>query len=244
MEEFLRLIATKRVDVRPMISHQFDLAQASAAYDTIMAPGSNSLAVVLKYPEPTASANDLTFTPRRRVELAPAAPKKAGDLKVALVGAGNLARWAHLPNIAKIDGVSLHAVYSASGPRGATYGKRFGAAYACSEYQQILDDRDIDIVLILSRNQQHAEPAEAALRAGSTSSSGKPITHGTGVPRGRRAVEETGSCSPSDSTGGSAVLRRVRVPLGAWTGWSTLSGELTSSGTYWAETAAWQRDSR
>jgi hypothetical protein len=176
-----------------MISHQFDLAQASAAYDTIMAPGSNSLAVVLKYPEPTASANDLTFTPRRRVELAPAAPKKAGDLKVALVGAGNLARWAHLPNIAKIDGVSLHAVYSASGPRGATYGKRFGAAYACSEYQQILDDRDIDIVLILSRNQQHAEQAEAALRAGKHVFLEKPMALTEPECRAlSRAVEETG----------------------------------------------------
>ena len=243
MEEFLRLIATKRVDVRPMISHQFDLAQASTAYDTIMAPGSNSLAVVLKYPEPTASANDLTFTPRRRVELAPAAPRKAGDLRVALVGAGNLARWAHLPNIAKIDGVSLHAVYSASGPRGATYGKRFGAAYACSEYQQILDDRDIDVVLILSRNQQHAEQAEAALRAGKHVFLEKPMALTEPECRAlSRAVEETGKLLTVGFNRRFApfYVEQKRM-LSRRSGPAVVNCRVNSpglSGTYWAAEAA------
>jgi predicted dehydrogenase len=193
MEEFLRLIATKRVDVRPMISHRYELAEASTAYDTIMAPGSTSLAVILNYPDPVTSAAEPTFTPRRRVDLAPSTPRASGDLKVGLVGAGNLARWAHLPNIAKTPGVSLHAVYSASGPRGATYGRRFGAAYACTEFQQILDDRDIDVVLILSRNQQHADQAEAALRAGKHVFLEKPMAlTEEECRRLDRAVSETG----------------------------------------------------
>lgn len=166
MEEFLRLLATRRVDVRPMISHRFELMDAPRAYETIMMPGSTSLGVILGYPEPTRSPTEPVFTPRRKVDITPATGRRAGDLRVGLVGAGNLARWAHLPNLRKISGVSLHAVYSASGPRGATYARRFGAAYACSEFGQILEDDAIDIVLIVSRNQQHAEQAEAALRAG------------------------------------------------------------------------------
>jgi len=166
MEEVLRLIGSQRIDVRPMISHRFELRDASRAYETIMAPGSTSLAVILGYPEPTQSPAQPTFTPRRKVDITPTVAKREGELRVGLVGAGNLAKWAHLPNLKKMPNLSLHAVYSASGPRGATYARRFGAAYACSEFQQILDDKDIDVVLILSRNAQHAEQAEAALRAG------------------------------------------------------------------------------
>ena len=166
MEEFLRLIAQRRVDVKPMISHRFALDDAPKAYNTIMAPGSTSLAVILTYPSPTRGAEDPTFAARRRVNLTTPAAGRDGDLKVALVGAGNLAKWAHLPNIRQIPGVSLHAVYSANGPRGMNYAKRFGAAYASSDLDAILADSAIDIVLIASRNREHAEQAEAALRAG------------------------------------------------------------------------------
>jgi len=166
MEEFLRLIATRRVDVRPLISHRFPLDQAPKAYETIMAPGSTSLAVILEYPQPTLAENDVAFVPRRKVDVTPAPARKSSDIKVAVVGAGNLARWAHLPNLQAIPGVSLHAVYSASGARGMTYAKRFGAAYSTSEFRQIIEDDAIDLVMVLSRNQQHAEQAEAALRAG------------------------------------------------------------------------------
>jgi predicted dehydrogenase len=166
MEEFLRLIAQRRVDVKPMISHRFALEDAPKAYNTIMAPGSTSLAVILSYPSPTRAVDDPTFAARRRVNLTTPAPTRGGDLKVALVGAGNLAKWAHLPNLKEIPGVSLHAVYSANGPRGMNYAKRFGAAYASSDLDAILADSEIDIVLIASRNREHAEQAEASLRAG------------------------------------------------------------------------------
>jgi predicted dehydrogenase len=85
---------------------------------------------------------------------------------VGLVGAGNLARWVHLPILQKIRGLELRAVCSASGARGLSYAKRFGAGYCCSDYDELLKDRDIDVVFILSRNQHHASQAVAALEAG------------------------------------------------------------------------------
>ena len=82
------------------------------------------------------------------------------------MGAGNLAKWEHLPNLKKLPGVGLRAVYSAGGVRGKSYALRFGAAYACSEYEEVLRDPQIDAVLIASRNQHHAAQSLAALRAG------------------------------------------------------------------------------
>src|SRR6185295_1069415 len=89
-----------------------------------------------------------------------------GELRLALVGAGNLVRWAHLPNLKKIPGVRLHAVYSASGARGKSYAIRYGAGYSATDYEELLADADIDIVLIASRHQYHFAHALAALNAG------------------------------------------------------------------------------
>jgi predicted dehydrogenase len=177
MEEFLRLVASGRIDVERLVTHRFSLDQAPEAYRTILDPASESLAVLLRYPAADQSDPVASYRPQRKVQISAPTPRRpgSGELRVALVGAGNLARWAHLPNLKKTPGVKLQAVYSGSGARGKTYGSRFGAAYVTSDYQQILEDRDIDLVLIASRNQDHAAQALAALESGKHAFVEKPM---------------------------------------------------------------------
>lgn len=165
MEEFLRLMAAGRVDVRPLITHQFALEDAAQAYDAILDPAANSLAVLLRYPAASEADPAAAFLPVRKVATPAAGGSKAG-IGVAVVGAGNLAKWEHLPNLKKLPGVVLRAVHSAAGARGKSYALRFGAGYCTSEYQEILDDPQVDAVVIVSRNQHHAAQSLAALRAG------------------------------------------------------------------------------
>jgi predicted dehydrogenase/threonine dehydrogenase-like Zn-dependent dehydrogenase len=165
MEEFLRLLALGRVQLQPLVTHQFALEDAARAYDTIMNPSSRSLAVLLNYPAAKADNPVAAFVPRRSVALA-TGPDSTAKLGVALVGAGNLARWVHLPNLKKTPGAELRAIYSASGARGKSYARRFGAQYCASDYDEVLRDANIKVVVIVSRNQDHAPQALAALRAG------------------------------------------------------------------------------
>lgn len=165
MQEFLRLLAQRQVDVKPLITHRFTLDRGAEAYDEILKPGSTSLAVVLDYPETPVQSGEPPPVPKYVVPVT-GAPKPSGDIGFALIGAGNLAKWAHLPALQKIKGVSLRAIHSANGARGKGYANRFGAAYCASDLKQILDDTSVDAVLIASRNQEHASQAEAALRAG------------------------------------------------------------------------------
>jgi predicted dehydrogenase len=164
MEEFLQLVDSGRVKLDALITHRFALDQAPRAYDTILDPASHSLGVLLEYPKTqTASINHTGA--KRRIDIAPsrAHPSSIG---VALVGAGNLARWEHLPNIKNTPGVQLLAVHSSSGARGKSYALRFGASYCSTDYEQILSDDKIHAVVIVSRNQHHAGQAIAALEAG------------------------------------------------------------------------------
>ena len=56
MAEFLRLVSLGRIQLAPLITHQFSLDEAPKAYETIMDPASSSMAVLLSYP--TAKAPD------------------------------------------------------------------------------------------------------------------------------------------------------------------------------------------
>jgi predicted dehydrogenase/threonine dehydrogenase-like Zn-dependent dehydrogenase len=163
MEEFLRLISAGAVCLELLISHRFVLEEAPKAYETILDPAINSLAVLLRYP---AMESSQEYRPVRTVAAVPQEGAKAETLGVALVGSGNLARWAHLPNLQKIPGVALRAVHSASGARGKSYAVRFRAAYCTSDLDHILSDPEVGVMLIVSRNQHHAPQALAALRAG------------------------------------------------------------------------------
>lgn len=192
MEEFLRLASHGRVQIDPLITHRFPLEDAPKAYETIMDPSIGSLAVLLKYPaadtaEPLAPARLM-----RRIEVNGHAPALSA-MGVALVGAGNLARWAHLPNLKKTTGVYLRAIHSTSGSRGKSYALRFGAAYCATDYSEILKDSEIQAVLIVSRNQHHASQALAALRAGKHVFVEKPMALTEEECRDLyRAVEDTG----------------------------------------------------
>jgi predicted dehydrogenase len=165
MEEFLRLVGLGRVQLQPLITHQFALDDAPKAYQTIMDPAANSLAVVLHYPASDSQSPVAEFAPKRTISTVERTPPPE-TTGVALVGAGNLARWVHLPNLRKTPGAYLRAVHSSSGPRGKNYALRFGANYCTSDYQQILKDPEVGAVVIVSRNQQHAPQALAALQAG------------------------------------------------------------------------------
>lgn len=163
MQEVLRLISTGQLRVDPLITHRFDLEDGPKAYQTIMNPSLGSLAVLLKYS--AASEPALAFEPRPRVELA---VKQCSSQKigVALIGAGNIARWMHLPALKKISEVKLRAVYSSNPVRSKGYAARFGAEFCTTDYEEILNDPRTDLVVIASRNNDHAPQALAALRAG------------------------------------------------------------------------------
>lgn len=166
MEEILRLLAVGKLNVKPLITHEFELEDAPQAYQTIMNPAANSLAVVLRYPTARGEAATLDFTPNRKVEVTPRPAKALNEVRAALIGAGNLARWSHLPALQKVSNTALQAVYSASGVRGKSYANRFKASYCTSDYNEVLRDEAIDMFLVLSRNQDHARQSIEALKAG------------------------------------------------------------------------------
>ena len=234
MEEFLRLLSLGQVDVQPLITHQYPLEDGPQAYDTIMDPASNSLAVLLRYP---TAPPDAVFEPRTVVPIVKR-PLAKGKLGIALIGSGNLARWAHLPNLQKMSEVELRAVHSANPVRGKSYGVRFGAAYCTTEYQQILDDPDVHVVVIVTRNPQHGPQSLAALRAGKHVFVEKPMALTEEECRELyRAVPETGcQLTVGFNRRFAPLYTPLRTHLARRSGPAVVSCRVNSpgiSGSYW-----------
>jgi predicted dehydrogenase len=264
MEEVLRLMAVGKVDVKRLISHEYRLDDAPKAYETIMSgQGRTSLAVVLRYPISDVENPIASYIPRRRITVC-GSQATTGEIGFALVGAGNLAKWAHLPALKKISGAHLHAVYSAHGVRGKAYAMRFGASYHTSDFEDILKDDDVDVVLIASRHREHAAQATAALRAGKHVFLEKPMAITIDECQAiARAVKESGKqlavgfnrrYAPfyvemkqhlKGRTGPGVVAVRMNSP-GIETGWAAEAGQggvVLGEGCHFVDLMYWLLDS-
>ncbi len=169
MEEYLRLLAEGRItlaDLQPVV---YPVENATQGYDALQQSGKKPLMVALSYPESGTAA-------QRSILLRPAKTDKE-QVRVALVGAGNFAQAMHLPNFAKLDKkLSLQCVMSRTGSTAKFAADRFGASYATTEYEQVLADPEVDLVMITTRHNLHGCMALRALKAGKHVFVEKPLT--------------------------------------------------------------------
>jgi predicted dehydrogenase/threonine dehydrogenase-like Zn-dependent dehydrogenase len=166
LEAVADLIADRRLDVHPLITHRFPIEQAPGAYQLITGKtGAPYLGVLLTYPQ---SDGDQTLDAGRRVDLRPRAPAAPMDKApgVGVLGAGNYASAVFLPAIQRTGEARLVGISSGSGLTARQAAARFGFAYAATGEDQVLTDPDVDLVVILTRHNLHAQQILAALSAG------------------------------------------------------------------------------
>lgn len=153
MEEYLRLVSVGAVQLGGLDRRTYAVDDAQRAFDE------KPLLALLEYPERAGA-------PARTVRLR-SLPAREGVLRVALVGAGGFAQGSHVPNLLKLrDRFELRAVVSRTGSTAKAVADRAEAAYATTDLDEALGDPEIDLVLISTRHDLHAEQALRALRAG------------------------------------------------------------------------------
>jgi predicted dehydrogenase len=154
-------MAVGSVNVRPLITHRFEIGAAAAAYDLITGEqGGSSLGVVLTYPgEPGLSS---------RLDLRPAIPSVPGEsaMRIGLLGAGSFATSTLLPAMKKVQGLEMAGVCTATGISAEHAARKFGFRYATTSEQEILTDPDVNLVVIATRHHLHAGQVISALEAG------------------------------------------------------------------------------
>ena len=105
MAAFLRLVAEKKVNLTPLITHRFKLAKANDAYALVQGKTSEPyLGVLFEYNQQPMDVS------RTRVDLLHPVQTLTGKLGVGVIGAGNFAQSMLLPHFKRNKNVTLLGV--------------------------------------------------------------------------------------------------------------------------------------
>ena len=163
MQEYLRLVAEGKVRLDAILEREYDLAQAPQAYEELRSASPKPLGVLLRYP---VNGSD---TGEGKLETKTILRSRAvsGKIRIAVVGAGNFAKAVHLPNLQKLsDLYHIRAIVSGTGINALATAQQFGADYASTNYEDVLNDPEVDAVMICTRHNLHARQAIQAAKAG------------------------------------------------------------------------------
>lgn len=158
IEAFLDLVAGRQVNVAPLITHRFQIADAERAYELITGSTKESyLGVLLAY--------DTKRELETRIKLSAnqAAPEKG--VRVGFIGAGSYAKRFLLPNF-KAAGAQFQTIATASGISAREVGEKYGFRQCVSGADEVINDEDVNLIVIATRHDTHAELARRALESG------------------------------------------------------------------------------
>jgi predicted dehydrogenase/threonine dehydrogenase-like Zn-dependent dehydrogenase len=156
----LQLMAERKLDVAPLITHRFPFEHAQKAYEVVLG-GTPHLGILLEFPH--SSGEELLKT-TVRVSLPKAAPVPVDGPSVAFIGAGQHALKSLLPAL-KEAGVRLRLVADGNGVAALHAAKRFGFELATTN-TAALADASVDTVFIATRHDSHGLLVCQALSAG------------------------------------------------------------------------------
>lgn len=161
MQAFLDLLANKKLDIFPLITHRIPIEEGPKAYDLITSK-EPYLGVLLTYGEAPPSEENRVFNPQ-----APAVRVKPGEiLALGVLGAGNYARSTFLPVVNKAGGIAPVGIVSASGASAQHAAQQYGFGFAASDPEALIKDPAINIIAILTRHNLHTPQILQAFAAG------------------------------------------------------------------------------
>ncbi|HUQ95538.1 MAG TPA: bi-domain-containing oxidoreductase [Bryobacteraceae bacterium] len=169
MQAYIDLISAGKMKLEDFFGEPYPIERASDAYEALKQDGDKPLMVLLSYPQ-TGSVVE-----KRRVDIGPRTAK-SNKIRVGLAGASSFAQGVHLPNMTILrKDFELRAVMSRTGANARAVATQNQAAYCTTDFDEILRDDEIDLVIIATRHDLHGEMALRSLRAGKHTFVEKPL---------------------------------------------------------------------
>lgn len=178
-EAVLDMMADGRLNVKPLISHQFHITEVNKAYE-LVGGGSSSLGILLRYPgieitpaARTVSLCDVTQSAGTSLST-PRGEATAESIGVSFIGSGNYATAVLIPAF-KSAGANLRSVASSAGVSGVYAGRKFGFYETTTDTNRLFLDAATNAVVITTQHDSHARFVLQALGAGKNVFVEKPL---------------------------------------------------------------------
>jgi len=158
-EAFLDLVEDGRVTPSKMVTHEYEFDSALTAYDLLEGKiKEDYLGILLKYKEGVELKSEL-------VQISDASVKSQA-LNVGLIGAGNFTKSVIIPNLKKVGNTSFVGLCTATGVSAHSTGNKHEFKYITTDYQELLNNDEINTVFITTRHDDHGKKVLHSLNAG------------------------------------------------------------------------------
>jgi predicted dehydrogenase/threonine dehydrogenase-like Zn-dependent dehydrogenase len=175
MEAFLQMLAEKKIQIGPLITHRFAIERAESAYELITGKSRQAyLGVVIQYSGTCDESQTLTLVPETKSSTR-LSTGSVTELAVGLLGAGGFASSTLIPAMKSQSNTSLVMVCAATGAHAQHAARKFGFRNCTTDENDVLRNAPINTVVIATRHHLHASQVVAALTAGKNVFCEKPI---------------------------------------------------------------------
>lgn len=153
MEEFLDLIAHKKIKFDKIITHRFEIDKAEMAYKMIIDEKENPLGVLFTYDKETKPTYKVSLKKEEPVSMK--IPK--GTINIGIIGAGSFAHEQILPYLKNSQDVILRGICTKDGINAKEIAKQFKFQYATTNADDIFNDPEINAIVVATRHNLHAQ---------------------------------------------------------------------------------------
>ena len=167
MQEYLNLLSHNKVKVEPLIDRFYRVEEADKAYEELKSGEAKPLIVVFEYNKDSKPDKKVVESNYQ---------VKNNKINVGIIGAGGFAKGMHLPNLHKLSDVyNIYAICSKTGSNAKSIAEQYNSAYSTTDYEELLDDKKTEMVIISTRHNLHAKVATDAINAGKSVLLEKPM---------------------------------------------------------------------
>ncbi len=153
-ETILQLISSGKLVVKDLISELVPLEDFNKVYGDI--GNSKSIASIFKYKEINSPKHSIVVNKNN---------SKFTKGIIGIIGSGNFTKMTMLPALKKTK-ANIKYIVSSGGINGTALAKKYNISQSTTDYELVLDDKDVDLIMITTRHNLHAEMVIKALNKG------------------------------------------------------------------------------
>lgn len=162
MQTFLDLLQQKKLSFDGIITHRFEFAQAATAYEMINLQTEKYIGILFQYPSEVSFARKVLESSSSGLTVL----SNQSHINAGFIGAGSFAQNYILPTLRSNSKVQLKGIATATGISAKNTARKFGFDYSSTDAQEVLNDKSIDTLFVVTRHDLHARFVLEAMRAG------------------------------------------------------------------------------